>query len=67
MTVAILTNFSRLLRREEVLSPSDRFNNPIKAFLGFQMAYTGMHTRLRNAAAIARDFFKEEQVNALSD
>ncbi|KAG7338934.1 hypothetical protein IV203_002663 [Nitzschia inconspicua] len=63
--VATLCNFGRLARGESILSPKDRFFNPIHAMLAFYIILNGYHSGNRQAAAFYRDFVTSETTNAL--
>ncbi|KAG7346739.1 hypothetical protein IV203_005808 [Nitzschia inconspicua] len=65
ISVSTLCNVGRLVRGEPVLSPQDRFSNPIHAMLAFHVIIRGYHGGLRQAAAFYRDFVTPETNNAL--
>ncbi|KAG7367010.1 hypothetical protein IV203_029680 [Nitzschia inconspicua] len=65
IAVATLSNFGRLVRGERVLSPKDRFCNPIHAMLAFYIIIHWYHCGPIQAAAFYRDFVTPETTNAL--
>ncbi|KAG7352975.1 hypothetical protein IV203_009023 [Nitzschia inconspicua] len=65
LAVATLCNVGRLVRGEPVLSPEDRFSNPIHAMLAFYIIIHGYHCGPIQAAAFYRDFVTPETTNAL--
>ncbi|KAG7344000.1 hypothetical protein IV203_022008 [Nitzschia inconspicua] len=67
IAVATLCNIGRLVRGEPVLSPKDRFSNPIHAMLAFHIIIVirEYHGGLRHAAAFYRDFVTPETTKAI--
>ncbi|KAG7363940.1 hypothetical protein IV203_037142 [Nitzschia inconspicua] len=65
ISVATMCNIGRLVRGEHVLSPEDRFSNPIHAMLAFHVIIRGYHSGHRQAAAFFRDFVTPESINAV--
>ncbi|KAG7352974.1 hypothetical protein IV203_009022 [Nitzschia inconspicua] len=65
IAVATMCNVGRLVRGEPVLSPEDRFSNPIHAMLAFYIIIHGYHCGPIQAAAFYRDFVTPETTNAL--